>query len=738
MTLLGIVGPALLVVLAIRRWFDEVPWRIAVLFLVLTLAFLHGAVFTSKLPVPVDEVARGYPFRGVFGEVQVRNALTNDTVKLFLPWMQVAREELAAFRAPLWNRYSFSGYPLLGNGEAAPFSPLFLATLFVPLPKQIVAMAGLKIFLALLFTWLFARRQGASEAASCFAAVGFSLSVFQTVYLYYSTTAVTALMPAAMYALFLVQEKPSRRGVVLVAVVVATLMANGHPESVLHIATAAAILMAVDLVLETDRRAWLRRFRAPVAGALSGLALSAPTWVPVAQQVLLSTRLADLRRFAVYAPMPFTGAWAMILPNGFGNPVRGNWSWYINYSNTASSYVGLIVLALFPAVLFSRRLTIRDRLWCGAAAVLWMTAMGWTVVARLLHAVPPFSISANDKLRFAVLFIVLIVVARYLDRLDRTWIAAGTGAAVIALALYVYRDKLSLVRGIDLVPAACLTGFLAVIVVPRLRRHVAVAAAIAITVELFALNVWFNALVDGRYYRPEVPMIEALRRAAPREPFRIAGFDWMFLPNASVQYGLEDIRGSDPMSFDAYTETLKQVTVDDRRMDLDLLENADHPLLDFLNVRFLMAEPGERFGERWSRIYSGPDGELFENTRVRPRFFSERAAVTIEQATPLRFVLRTEASQKALIESSQPDAPGWRVEVNGRAVRTIRRNGFFQSFWVPRGSAKVEVVYRPLAYYGSLPVALAAVAWLIFSGGAGVLTGTSEASPSRSRAETSE
>ena len=76
--------------------------------------------------------------------VDARNPLTNDTVKLFLPWMQVAREELSHGRAPLWNRYSFAGYPLLGNGESAPFSPLFLATLFVPLPKQIVAMAGLR------------------------------------------------------------------------------------------------------------------------------------------------------------------------------------------------------------------------------------------------------------------------------------------------------------------------------------------------------------------------------------------------------------------------------------------------------------------------------------------------------------------------------------------------------------------------------------------------------------------
>src|SRR6266851_1229011 len=157
--LLGIVLPAVLLVACVRRWIVPVPWTIALPLMTLTLVFLHGAVFSSRLPVPVDEVARGYPWRGLFGDVVAANPLTNDTVKLFLPWMQVAREELAHGRAPLWNRYSFAGYPLLANGESAPFSPLFLATLIVPLPKQIVAMAALKIFAALMFTYLFLKRE---------------------------------------------------------------------------------------------------------------------------------------------------------------------------------------------------------------------------------------------------------------------------------------------------------------------------------------------------------------------------------------------------------------------------------------------------------------------------------------------------------------------------------------------------------------------------------------------------
>jgi hypothetical protein len=107
LTLSGVVLPSLLIALAVRRWFERVPWRIVWLLLALALGFIARGVFTRDMPVPLDEVVRGYPYRGLFGEVQAKNDLTNDTTKQILPWMQTAREELFHGRAPLWNSYLF-------------------------------------------------------------------------------------------------------------------------------------------------------------------------------------------------------------------------------------------------------------------------------------------------------------------------------------------------------------------------------------------------------------------------------------------------------------------------------------------------------------------------------------------------------------------------------------------------------------------------------------------------------
>jgi hypothetical protein len=701
-TFLGIVVPALLLGALLRR---DVPWKITLLFIALTLVFLHGAVFTSKLPVPVDEVARGYPWRGLFGDVVARNPSTNDTVKLFLPWMQAAREQLLHFHAPLWNPYSFSGYPLLGNGESAPFSPLFLATLFVPLPKQIVAMAGLKIFVALLFTYLLMKRERASDGAAIFAAIAFAWSTEMTVFLYYSTASVIAFLPAAAYALLRVIDKPRKRNIVLLAIMIATLQANGHPESVLHVAIGCGALLSIDLAFTADRRAWLRGFAFALAGVAFGLVLSAPAWVPVLEQVRASARFAQggMKAFA----FPWASAWGLVSPNAFGNPVRHDYSWWINYATFSISYVGLLPLALCILVLSGAPAPRqagdaegagaplwRDRLLVLAAVLFYLVAMDWSVIGRLMNALPPLSIIANDKLRFVCVFFVAIVAAKALDRAK--WQVAIAALPLIALALVIHRSP------------ADLAGVVAIILFLLLPRR---WAAVAIAVELFALNAGFNALVKAKYFRPPLPIIEALRAHAPAEPFRVVGRDWVLLPNASAQYALEDIRGSDPMAFAAYDEFLRRFTVQEQGTWVRRVVDVDRPELDFLNVRFLIAEPDASVGGKWRQLYRGTDGTLFENTRVQSRFSGVEELRQV-RAGELTMRIRTPVPME--VRSSEPFDRGWRVDVGGRSVRPYAIDGAFLGFRVPAGEWAIRVRYQPLSYYGSVMAALAALVALIF------------------------
>src|SRR5262249_49745595 len=66
-----------------------------------------------------------------------------------------------------------------------------------------------------------------------------------------------------------------------------------------------------------------------------------------------------------------------------------------------------------------------------------------------------------------------------------------------------------------------------------------------------------------------------------------------------------------------------------------VLGNLDAPALDFLNVRFLVAQPGTPApGPRWRTAYEGPDGLVFENSAVLPRAFSPARVRRAEPPAP--------------------------------------------------------------------------------------------------------
>jgi membrane protein YfhO len=753
LTILGVAAPAALIVLAVRRWLEPVSWRIAALLLAIVFAFTARGVFTSGMPVPLDEVMRGYPYRGIFGVEKSKNYLTNDTVKQILPWMHVVREQMFRGRAPLWDPYLFGGYPLLGNGQSAPFSPFFLLTLFVPLPKQIVAMAGLKLFVALLFGYLLIRREGVSVAAAVFGSLLFAFAIFNNAFLYYPMTAVTLLLPAAAYAVLTCLRRPGGAPVVLVAIVVASLLAGGHPESVFHVVIAVLVLVVIDFI---SARFSFRDFLRVTLAAILGLLIAAPAWVPVLEQTRVSLRVMSIKTMNTGGAFPATTLWAMLNPDGFGNPAHGNYGWIMSYTHVASVYLGLIATILFPAGLLSPRATTRDRLLAAAGIVFFLVSMHWTPLARLAYAIPPFSWIAHDRLRFVFAFFAGIVAARSVSRF-KNWdvaIALAATAIVLPLAIYVFVKMYGrTLTPISSAGMACLVLFW--IGALFMRQRVAVLACILTGIELFIFTFDYNAVTDRRYYAPRLPIIDALHRfaaIAPAEPFRVLGIDWVLLPNAAAQYGIEDVRGSDPMEWSDYVRFFRVAEVKDASIDVKRIADPTQIAIDFLNVRYLLTEPHANLGGKWQRLYSGIDGELYENSSFISRFFVPRLARRVQkndwerelygsadfQDTPLvygrdlpavfvnptdatvtcrtfgpsEFRLRVAVSRRALVASSQPAMRWWEVKVNGNKVPRLRVNGAFLGFFVPQGVSDVSVKYRPLPFRVSVGLALMALASL--------------------------
>jgi hypothetical protein len=189
------------------------------------------------------------------------------------------------------------------------------------------------------------------------------------------------------------------------------------------------------------------------------------------------------------------------------------------------------------------------------------------------------------------------------------------------------------------------------------------------------------------------------------------------------------------------------------------LRHPDHPLLDFLAVRALLAREGER-APRSMRPGSpvAPDLRVFANHDALPRAFIATAATLVPPGRtvaavaalidPRRVVLdrvdtggwapsprawepgavRTlrwsagevelgvPADGEKLLATSLPSPAGWRASTGGgSAVTTVRVNHAFLGVRLPHGVERVELTYSPPGFGAGATIsalALGLVAWL--------------------------
>ena len=139
----------------------------------------------------------------------------------------------------------------------------------------------------------------------------------------------------------------------------------------------------------------------------------------------------------------------------------------------------------------------------------------------------------------------------------------------------------------------------------------------------------WNAVLPASKLYPTTPLIRELMRlkaAAPKNaPFRIAGYNADFFPNLSTMYGLEDIRAHDPMESARYVGMLALVAGYNTSSYFAMWPNTTTTLLDYLNVRYFVTGPGRELDRpRFTQIYDGADGRIFENHTVLPRFYATR------------------------------------------------------------------------------------------------------------------
>jgi len=712
-----------------RRAGIDIPRRVALLFYALVLLFFFKPLTGPYVNVGADILHLIPPWTASvpagFDKYDVANYELQDIVMQFVPWTRQVHESWRELRAPLWNPLTAAGMPLMANMQSGALSPLRLLTIPLPLAHAFSAEAALKILVALTFAFLFCRKRGYDLLPSVIGAVAFGFGTFMTLWLHFPHPNVAAFLPAVLYQIDLLAERATRGRFLFAAFLGPILLAGGHPESVAHVVFLATLYAIWILCVERDIDR-VRLLKTLIAVSIVSLLLAAPILLPFVEILphSMSYRVVqEAQHHKGTAFSDFNSLALLVHPRLYGERPGPLWNWAV--TENMAGFCGLLgigaCLALLVRTLLGRRFREREFFFILATLLAFAIIDDTPLISAPIREL--FSLALNSRFRLQFSFLLAIQTAALLHyaRRERMLIPIAVGGSLAAL-LFVFaktgfpNPELKQVAIMATVPSLTVVALAALLLVRPARPIALMLMIVAVYAELWAAGHAWHQATRGTEIYARMPILDALQQARGNQPWRIVGLGGALFPNTQSMFGFEDVRVKDALASARYVDVLQRnVKGFDTTQYYWKWSDTETPLLDRLNVRWLITEPRSKLADtsRYKLVYEGFDGSVYENLRAMPRFFGEGARVDIIKWRGDSYELRVDAPRGALIRSSVAMWPGWRVTANGRKVDTQVVDDAFLGFTVPAGNNVVRVRYVPLSFWGGLAVALATLAVVI-------------------------
>ncbi|HEX2060335.1 MAG TPA: hypothetical protein VHK90_06310, partial [Thermoanaerobaculia bacterium] len=617
-----------------RRAGVELPKRVALAFYLLVLLFFFRPLTGPYVNIAPDILQLIGPWSAAtpgFTKEQVSNYDLQDVVMQFVPWTHQVHESWRAGRVPLWNPFSAAGMPLLANMQSGALSPLRLLTIPLPLAQAFSTEAALKLLVALTFTFLFCRRRGYGVVPSMIGAIAFGFGTFMTLWLHFPHPNVAAFLPAVLYQIDLLKECVSRGRFLFAAFFGPVILAGGHPETVAHTVFFSALYAL-----------WIRcPIGRLIAVSTVSLFLSAPILLPFLQILPDSWAYHDALALGHHEGTAYSDAASLALlvhPRLYGQ--RPGPLWGPTFTEAATGFAGLLGIGAWVAmaayVVAQRRWRSAEMFFVLATLLMFLLIVDAPLISAPFRAL--FSLALNSRFRLQFVFLLAVQTAALVHYARFRFVAIG--AALAALALVLLKTDFPSAEALHFalvtaIPSVAVLGIAAF--AGRGRPALHLLLAVAVYVELWGAGHSWHPIHRRTEIYPRTPLIDALLSLRGGEPDRVVGLGGMLFPNTHAPFGLEDVRVKDALASYRYVELLRRnVKHFDTTAYYWKWIDPDTPLLDRLNVRWVVAEPRTTLDPaRYELVYDGYDGRIYENLRVQPRRFRVDGATAVDEPKPV-------------------------------------------------------------------------------------------------------
>lgn len=646
-------------------------------------------------------------------QIPVKNPIISDVFSQIYIWKSLVAESYRNFQWPLWNPYSYSGYPLLANVQSSALSPNNLFMILLGDNTGWSAMIIFGVLGALVSMYFLLRVLGYRKDASTIGAVAYAFSGYAMVSMQFAT--VSQALVWIPWLFILIERK---NHLYKLPIFIFLLVTSGHFQAVVY----SLILASIYFFYKT------RTYKTWVILGFFGLLLSAAQILPTLELFKYAVRNGeDYISHYNYGLFPVSQVITLLSPDFFGNPVtRNHWGFW-NYHET-TIYIGVFSLLSLIFCLYNWKKLKNERFFLITALFSLLLALD-TPLGKLIFFLQIPGLSTSGGGRIVILFTLACgVLTAYayqnLNTIKKFWGVAVTFIVMIGIVLILkllHIENMMVALRNFLYPVLIFGALILVLKLLRGTRLLFWIVLAIVVFDLFKFGWKYNPFVDNKLIFPEIAPIKMLKgeigyARMDREKGEIMP------PNTWAAYRFMSPSGYDPLALTDYTGGYQRILNNNPQHDpsrYSELERYDSQALAKFGVKFLWSIKRDKLDlNRWKTAYSEPRYAILENLdyKGRVQFLKSTGSAMISSYTPnaLSIGYATEIDDQLVLSDTW--YPDWKATVNNKLVKIEKHDNIFRKINVPKGQGVITMSYEPLSFrLGFLITVVTAIGFLAYT-----------------------